>query len=98
MILNILVAGMKREIKDRGLIGFFYVSLEFFLSALTGLKHKTARTIYRFYSPIVIRKINGSKMYLDLQKKGIYEDLFASGKREIFLTSRYPQFKSAKRR
>lgn len=86
MILGVLAAGAKREIKDKGFRVFFFVALEFSLASLNGLKHRIVRSVFGAFSPIVTRDINGSKMVLYLKKKGIYEELFATGSREIFLT------------
>lgn len=86
MYLSMLIASIKREIRKNGLKSF-YIGLEFSLAHLSILKNKVIKTFYQVFSPVVIRNINGFKMSLDLRQKGIYEDLFFNGKREILLTN-----------
>ena len=82
-----LIGYAKQQFKSKGLKLFFYICLEFSLGCLNTFKHKVVKTFYQVLSPVTVRDINGSKMLLDLRKKGIYEELFNNGKRELFLTS-----------
>jgi FkbM family methyltransferase len=86
MIIDIIITSIKREIKKNGLKSF-YIGLEFSLAHLNLFKNKVVKAVYLFFSPTVIRDINGFKMSLDLREKGIHEELFFSGKRELLLTN-----------
>lgn len=75
-----------QTIKKEGLKNTFYRVLLFLVWNLILFRKECTYRFYGLFSESVIREVNGFRMHLDLKDKGICEDLFHDGKRELIFT------------
>lgn len=78
-----------RHAREKGFINTFLVIVNFvanYFGLLPGFRRYIALPLYKIFSKITIKEVNGSLMFLDLADSGLCTDLFTRGIREIHHT------------